>query len=111
MQRAMTQAVPIGLFLTILLIANGLCGSVSDPLSQISSVSAAPQPTATYVSELGPAVMLPPRQAMELPASGAGIGSVLPWPKAAGLGLALLGSLLIHAALTLRPGGTDRAPF
>jgi hypothetical protein len=108
LRRVVTRAGPIGLFLAVLFVGNGfgLFGSTSGPVNQTAAISAAPQPTATYVSELGPAVMLPPRQVGELPSSGTGIGATTPWPKAAGLGLALLGSLLIHAALTLRPQGT-----
>jgi hypothetical protein len=68
-----------------------------------SSASAVPPPTATYVSELAPAVMVPPRQPAALPASGAGASAATGWPKAAGLGLALLGVLFVHAALSLRP--------
>jgi hypothetical protein len=107
MPRAVTRAGPIALLLAILFVGSGfvLFDSTSHPVSQTSAISAAPQPTATYVSELGPAVMLPPRQVGELPSSGAGIGATNPWPKAAGLGLALLGVLLIHTALTLRPEG------
>ena len=72
-------------------------------LSRTSAV-AAPPPTATYVSELGPASVQPPRHALALPASGSGLGSAgLPWPKFAGLGLAIGGALLVHLALTMRP--------
>lgn len=94
----------IGLIPAVLYVGNGfgLFGPTSDRATPTSVIAAAPQPTATYVSELGPAVMLPPRQAGELPSSGAGIGATAPWPTAAGLGLAFLGTLLIHRALTLR---------
>ena len=72
-------------------------------LSQTSAV-AAPPATATYVSELGPSSVQPPRHAVTLPASGAGAGLAgLPWPKFAGLALAIGGALLIHGALTMRP--------
>ncbi len=109
MQRVATKAWLIGLLLAVLLIGAGfgLLGSTADRLSQTSAIAAPPSATPTYVSELAPAVMQPPRQPAELPSSGAGIGTAAPWPKAAGLGLALLGSLLIHAALTLRPHGTS----
>lgn len=107
MRRVVTLAGLVGLLLAVLLVGNGfdLFGSTADPAGQSSIISAAPQPTATYVSELALAAMLPPPQPAGLPSSGAGIGAAVPWPKAAGLGLALLGALLIHAALTLRPKG------
>ena len=78
-------------------------------LSRASAV-AAPPPTATYVSELGPASVQPPRHAPALPASGSGLGSAgLPWPKLAGLGLAISGALLVHLALTMRPRRAARS--
>jgi len=68
-----------------------------------SDAPATPPPTATYVSELAPAVMISPREPAALPASGVGVGPAAAWPKAIGLGLALLGGLLVHTALTLQP--------
>ena len=104
MRRVVTLATLIGLLLAVLFVGNGFgLFDSSHPLSQTSVISAAPQPTATYISELGPAVMLPPQHVGELPSSGAGIGAATPWPKTAGLALALVATLLIHAALTLRP--------
>ena len=99
---------PIGLLLAVLLVATGLglFGPSSDAVSQTSAIAAAPQPTPTYISELAPAVMQPPREPAGLPSTGAGVPQAVPWPKVAGLGLALLGALLVHAALTLRPHRT-----
>ena len=84
---------------SLLLAARGGAGH----LSQTAAV-AAPPATATYVSELGPASVQPPRHRLALPASGSGAGGGwLPWPKVAGLGLAISGAFLIHLALTMRP--------
>ena len=57
--------------------------------------------TPTYISELAPALMVGPQQAAALPASGAE-SSGAPWPKLAGLVVALLGALFIYAALNFR---------
>ncbi len=108
MRRAVIRATATAV-LAVLLVGAGLdlIGSGSDQVSQTSAMSAAPPPTATYVSELGPATMLPPRQPTELPPAGAEAGAEARWPRAAGLGLALLGCLLIHAATALRPAPTE----
>lgn len=82
-----------------------LC-STPDRASQTSAVSAAPLPTPTYVSELGPATTRAPGQPAELPSTGTHPDAVGRRPQAAGLGLALLGCLLVHAAVTLRPSAT-----
>jgi hypothetical protein len=84
----------------------GLLGSTPDRVSQTSAVSAAPQPTPTYVSELGPATTRAPGQPAELPSTGTHLDAAGRWPQAAGLGLALMGCLLLHAAVTLRPSAT-----
>lgn len=74
-------------------------------MSETAAVAAPPAPTATYVSELGPASVRPPRHAVALPVSGSGLDSAgIPWSQFAGLGLALAGALLLHVALTMRPG-------
>lgn len=73
-------------------------------MSETAAIAAPPPPTATYVSELGPASVQPPRHAVALPASGSGLDPAgLPWSQFAGLGLALAGALLLHVALTMRP--------
>ncbi len=104
MKQAAAPTGPVGVLLAVLFVALvlALVGSTSRPIGQSSTVAAAPQPTATYISELAPAVVLPPRQAEILPASGAGTGGPSPWAKTAGLGVALLGCLLIQASLLLR---------
>lgn len=56
--------------------------------------------TPTYVSELAPAVMIAPPPAATLPATGAKSDGSQPWPKLAGLAMALLGVLFIYTALT-----------
>lgn len=58
--------------------------------------------TPTYISELAPAVMVAPKQAAALPEAGAEIDGSAPWPKLAGLALALLGGLFIYTALASR---------
>jgi hypothetical protein len=81
--------------------AGGLQGA-----SEPAAVAAPPQPSATYISELGAASVQPPRQAPAplLPASGSAVDPAgLPWSKLAGLGLAVCGALLVHAALAMRP--------
>ena len=87
-----------------LLLAGSLLAGAAGGLSETAAVAAPPQPSATYVSELGPASVQPPRRAPALPASGSGVDLAgLPWPKVAGLGLAICGALMIHAALAMRP--------
>ncbi len=58
--------------------------------------------TPTYVSELAPAVMVGPHQAAAFPATGAEGSGGAPWPKLAGLVLALFGGLFIYTALNFR---------
>ena len=105
MQRAATRASQAALLLAILLLISGVGLLVlgADPVSEASSVAAAPRPTPTYVSELAPAVVLAPSEPEGLPQTGAAAGAATLWPKASGLGLALLGALLVYGALTLRP--------
>jgi hypothetical protein len=70
-------------------------------LSDTSAIAMAPEATPTYISELGPAVSRSPRQAEELPATGAPETPPIPLEKALGLGLAVAGAALIFAALRL----------
>jgi len=105
MLRTITQLTATGLLLAVLLFGNGWSpfATGADHRSEASSVAAAPPPTATYVSELGPAVVRRPQHA-RLPASGAGAAIAgAPWSQIGGAGLALLGAALVHTALTLRP--------
>lgn len=105
MRRAATRARQAGLLLTVLLLVSGVGLPVlgAHQVSETSSVAAAPKPTPTYVSELAPAVVLAPGEPEGLPPAGAAVGAASPWPRASGLGLALLGVLLVYGALTLRP--------
>lgn len=75
----------------------------ADPASEASAISTAPQPAATYVSELGPAAVLPPWPPDELPRSGDGHETRRVWPAAIGLTLAVLGVFLVHTSRNLRP--------
>ncbi|MCH8993805.1 MAG: hypothetical protein IH959_02425 [Chloroflexi bacterium] len=105
MGRPATRARQAGLLLAVLLLVAGagLLVLGADQVSETSSVAAAPKPTPTYVSELAPAVVLAPGEPEGLPQTGAAAGAATLWPKASGLGLALLGALLAYGALTLRP--------
>jgi hypothetical protein len=86
-----------------LTVGLSLAGGSSHALSETSSVAAAPLPTATYVSELGPVSVHPPRQSITLPASGtAGVVAGIAWSKFAGIALVIVGALMIHGALSLR---------
>lgn len=104
MGRAATRARQAGLLLAVLLLVAGagLLVLGADQVSETSSVAAAPKPTPTYVSELAPAVVLAPGEPEGLPPAGAA-AALSPWPKASGVGLALLGVLLVYGALALRP--------
>lgn len=96
----------IALVLAALFLATGwpFLSPASNAISETSAVTVAPDATATFVSELGPAVMVPPRQPQELPSSGSAAAQAgSPWSNAAGAGLAVSGALLIYAALILRP--------
>ena len=106
-----TRTAAIALLAGIVLAASLLLASPGlQHTSETSAIAAPPQPTATYVSELGPASVRPPRPAVALPASGSGLETTSPpWSKFAGLGLAIAGALLVHAALTLRPRHTVQA--
>ena len=100
----------IALFAGLLL--GGLLLAAAGGLRHMSGVpaAAAPPATATYVSELGPASVQPPRLAPALPPSGSGARLTgLPWPRLAGLGLAIAGALLVHVALTMRPPRVARS--
>ncbi len=78
-------------------------GGSSHALSETSSVAAAPLPTATYVSELGPVSVHPPRQSITLPASGSGSAVAgIAWSKFAGIALVIAGALMIQGALSPR---------
>lgn len=86
---------------SVLLLAalQASAAGAAQPASEASAISTRPQPTATYVSELGTAVVLPPRPAHELPSSGGGgAANGRAWPTAIGLTLAVLGMLLIQAS-------------
>jgi hypothetical protein len=62
----------------------------------------ATEPTPTYVSELGPAVIVPPGGMVEeLPSSGGRAAAPRPWRAGAGLGLAAAAGLMVYAALRL----------
>src|SRR3990172_12639505 len=71
----------------------GLTGLFAQPERE-SAASATPPPTATYVSELAPAVMISPREPAALPASGVGVGPAAGWAPALRLGRALPGGPL-----------------
>ena len=104
MRRLVTCGGALALLLTLLSTGWGLFPA-GQPSNE-TSVLAAPPPTATYVSELAPAVMLPPRdEPAALPSSGGGQGADGPGLKLAGLGLGLLGLVLVHTARALRPKG------
>jgi hypothetical protein len=91
-------------FIAGLLLATSLVVVGTRHASQSSAIAAPPEPAATYVSELGPASVQPPRLAPALPVSGSGFDPAgLPWTKFAGLSLAIGGALLVHAALNMRP--------
>jgi hypothetical protein len=78
-------------------------GLSSDGASHASAVEARVSPTPTFFSELGPAVMQSPRDA-RLPSLGSAARQTpAPWPKLAGLALALGGAVLVYAALRMRP--------
>ncbi len=86
--------------------------TVSFSVSSSSSTNRAPveasvqqeaATTPTYISELAPAVMIAPQRAAVLPTTGAESSRSEPWPKLAGLALALLGGLFIYTALAFRP--------
>ncbi len=91
-----------------LLVAMYALGSSSpfdagSPTSEASSVAVAQQPTPTYVSELAPAVMQPPRESVALPASGAGAaGEAMPWARLGGVALALAGCAMVWGGLAMR---------
>jgi hypothetical protein len=73
----------------------------AEPRSDASSISRTAEPT--YVSELGPAVSIGPREAGELPAAGSGgSGSTVP-VRALGLATAVGGGALIYASRAMRP--------
>ena len=120
LKRKVVRAGWMGSVAALLLVEGALyfLGSAHGPVSETSSLTvtshrdvespsteAAQQagPTPTHVSELAPAVMLPPREPAALPASGAEREAGTPWPKATGIGLAVLGVALIYSALRLRP--------
>lgn len=108
--RRVTLTAPLAFIAGILLLASLLVLPESRRMSETSAIAAPPLPTATYVSELGPASVRPPRYTVALPASGAGINRAgIAWPKFAGLALALGGALLVHASLTLRSSRTAQS--
>ena len=70
----------------------------AEPLNEASSVSATP----TYVSELGPAVSIGPREAGVLPAAGSGREGG-GGPSFPGMALAAGGVALIYFGRSIRP--------
>jgi hypothetical protein len=103
MQR--TLAIAITLAFASALFAANASFAADDPvdLSETSSMQAAPVPTPTYVSELGPASVRPPRQAIELPLSGSqGAPRGIAWSKSAGIALLLAGVLMVQGGRFLR---------
>lgn len=95
---AITLVAVVGLTVGLSLAA----GESSHAPSVASSV-AAPLPTATYVSELGPVSVHPPRQSITLPASGTnGAVAGIARSKFAGIALMIAGALMIHSARSLR---------
>jgi len=105
MRSILTQPA-FALLMTGLLITSGgwlRAGPASDGTGHASAVEASVSPTPTFFSELGPAVMQPPRDA-RLPSLGSTARQTpAPWPKLAGLALALGGAVLVYAALRMRP--------
>ncbi len=101
--RRVIPTAPLAFIAGILLASLLLASPGAHRMSETSAIAAPPQPTATYVSELGPASVRPPRHTVALPASGASVDTAgIAWPKFAGLALAIGGALLVHASLTLR---------
>lgn len=100
----------VALLLIALVTAGGLSvlASGPDPVSESASMSASPAAGPTAVSELAPAVVLPPSVTVAPPRTGrpAGERGGIPWSWAAGAGLALAGLGLVHRSLTIR---SDRA--
>ena len=83
----------------------GLAFSSSSPARSIDPGGSAAGTTLEYVSEPGqPATRAPRQPTSQSHASGIpGLDTAATWPNAAGFGLALIGGLMIHTALTLRP--------
>ena len=71
-------------------------------LSETSATALAEEPAPAYVSELAPALALPPHAPEALPASGAGNGSRGAEVNIVGVVLALLGAALVRGSLALR---------
>lgn len=71
-------------------------------LSETSATALAAEPAPAYVSELAPALALPPRAPEALPASGAGNRSQGAEVNIVGVVLALLGAALVRGSLALR---------
>ena len=91
------RLVPTLLAVALLLGGGWLCADPASPnISQVSAIGAAPSPTPTFFSELGSAVVKPPRDS-RLPLSGsAERESPAPWPK-------LAGAALVYCSLRMRP--------
>ena len=108
MRRELTRGTGIALLLVALVMAGGLSflASGPQPVSETASISAAPAASPTLVSELGPAVVLPPSQPVAPPRAGGAVDQRggISWSWAAGAGLALAGLGLVHRSLTLRAG-------
>ena len=69
------------------------------PFSETSATALAVEPAPAHVSELAPALALPPRAPATLPASGAGDGSRGVEVNIIGLVLALFGAALVRTSL------------
>ena len=101
MQRLISHIVCATLVVLLLALATDVIGAngAGRDVRDASSVFAAPDATPTYISELAPASVRPPRPAA-LPSTGTGAGTSLPWVPIAGVALGLLGAALIHAGLS-----------
>ena len=104
MRSLFIRLAPTLLMAALLLGGGWLCAGPASPnASQVSAIGAAPSPTPTFFSELGSAVVQPPRES-RLPLSGsAEQAPPAPWPKLAGAALALGGATLVYLSLRMRP--------
>jgi hypothetical protein len=59
--------------------------------------------TATFFSELGPASSAPPRESRMPLADSADDEVPAPWPRLAGIALAIGGTVLVYTSLRMRP--------
>lgn len=84
-----------------LLFAMAVHGAGAEPSSDASSTTAPPAPT--YVSELGPATSIGPREAGELPSAGSGGNEGGIPARGIGFAMAGAGAALIYIARATRP--------